>query len=144
MEEVSSQSKRDSKAFTPVYDSFPVPSPVGSTWTEHLKTLVQNAGFDRGNVEVDASDSSSSSNSDDSNKDDLVSILRKKEILSDEALFKKLKNNIAARSKLSSIHAARAHKYGHVQFGPKNGTKSQLIFRKNWRLKRIEGNSARA
>ena len=102
-----------------------------STWTEHLKTLVQNAGVDRGNVEVDASDSGGSSNSDDSNKDDLVSILRKKEILSDEALFKKLKNNIAARSKLSSIHAARAHKYGHVQFGPKNGTKSQLIFRKN-------------
>ena len=43
-----------------------------------------------------------------------------KEMLNDEALFKKLKNNIAARSKLSSIHAARAYKYGHVQFGPKS------------------------
>ena len=33
--------------------------------------------------------------------------------------LKKLKNNISARSNLSSIHAARAFKYGHVQFGPK-------------------------
>ena len=30
-----------------------------------------------------------------------------------------MKNSISARSSLSAIHAARSHKYGHVQFGPK-------------------------
>ena len=76
--------------------------------------MVQNAGVDRGRVEIDLSDSESLSNADDITNDN-----RRKQILSDEALFKKLKNNIAARSNLSSIHAARVHKYGHVQFGPK-------------------------
>ena len=47
-------------------------------------------------------------------------------MLNDEALFKKLKSNIAARSKLSSIHAARAYKYGHVQFGPKSWYKESV------------------
>ena len=37
-----------------------------------------------------------------------------------DVLLKKLTNIIAARSNLSSIHAARAHKYGHVQFCPKS------------------------
>ena len=76
--------------------------------------MVQNAGVDRGRVEIDLSDSESLSNADDITNDN-----RRKQILSDEALFKKLKNNTTARSNLSSIHAARAHKYGHVQFGPK-------------------------
>ena len=44
---------------------------------------------------------------------------RKKEILSNEKIFKKLLNNPTARTNLASIHAARSHKYGHVQFGPK-------------------------
>ena len=44
----------------------------------------------------------------------------KKDILSDEILFKKLKDNTAVRSNLSSIHAARAYKYGYAQFGPKS------------------------
>ena len=35
-------------------------------------------------------------------------------------------NNPAARSNLSSIHAARAHKYGLVQFGPKNWYKESV------------------
>ena len=39
---------------------------------------------------------------------------------SDSLVFKKLKNNISARSNLSAIHSARSHKYGHVQFGPKS------------------------
>ena len=43
-----------------------------------------------------------------------------KKTLNDKVLFKKFTNNIAARSNLSSIHAARAHKYGHVQFCPKS------------------------
>ena len=53
-------------------------------------------------------------------------------MLNDEALFKKLKSNIAARSKLSSIHAARAYKYGHVQFGPKSWYKESVIVFYKW------------
>ena len=34
-------------------------------------------------------------------------------------MFKKLLNSPAERTNLASIHAARSHKYGHVQFGPK-------------------------
>ena len=37
-----------------------------------------------------------------------------------------MKNNITARSDLSSIHAARSHKYGHVQFGPKKWYKESV------------------
>ena len=72
---------------------------------------MQNAVVDRGSVDVDLSDSGSDSvsNSDNTNNDDLASSNRKKEILSDEALFKKLKNSITARSNLPSIHSTRAH-----------------------------------
>ena len=77
--------------------------------------------MDIGRVEIDMSESESLSN-----EDDLTNDNRRKQILSDEALFKKLKNNIAARSNLSSIHAARAHKYGHVQFGPKTWYKESV------------------
>ena len=72
---------------------------------------MQNAGVDRGSVEAISSESESTSSESES-----TSKRRKK---SDEALFKKLKNNVTARSNLASIHAARSHKYGHVQFGPK-------------------------
>ena len=77
--------------------------------------MVQNAGVDGGNVKIVLSDSESMSNEDNHNNESL-----KKEILSDEFLFKKLKNSIAARSHLSSIHTAKAHKYGHVQIDPKS------------------------
>ena len=36
---------------------FPVPTPEKSSWTERLKTLVRNAGVDRGRVEIDSSES---------------------------------------------------------------------------------------
>ena len=76
---------------------------------------MQNAGVDRGTGEIVLNDSESTSN------DEYHSRKKhKKHILSNETLFKKLKDNIAARSNLSSIHAARAYKYGHVQFGPKS------------------------
>ena len=76
---------------------------------------MQNAGVDRGTGEIVLNDSESSSN------DEYHSSKKhKKHILSNEILFKKLKDNIAARSNLASIHAARAYKYGYVQFGPKS------------------------
>lgn len=77
--------------------------------------------MDRGSVGVELSESDSTSHDDDNN-----SSIRNKKLLSDELLFKKLKNNPSARSKLSSIHAARAHKYGHVQFGPKSWYKETV------------------
>ena len=83
---VGSQSKPDPEAFAPICSSFPVPFPVEDTWTNHLRTLLQNAGVDRGSVGVDLSDSgsnSNSSNSDNTNNEDLASSNRKKEILSD-------------------------------------------------------------
>ena len=49
-----------------------------------------------------------------------MSTIRVKNIKHILSIFKKLKDNIAARSNLSSIHAARAYKYGYVQFGPKS------------------------
>ena len=82
---------------------------------------MQNAWVDRGSVEIELSESESSSN-----EDNLVNDKRRKQIHNDEALFKKLKNNTAARSNCSSIHAARAHKYGHVQFGPKTWYKESV------------------
>ena len=81
---VGSQSKPDPEAFAPICSIFPVPFPVEDTWTNQLRTLVQNAGVDRGSVGVDLSDSgSNSSNSDNTNNEDLASSNRKKEILSD-------------------------------------------------------------
>ena len=82
-----------------------------------MRTLVQNAGVDRGSVEIDLDDSETDSSSSD---DSVIKSKRSREIISNEAVFKKLKNNTAARASLSSIHAARAYKYGHVQFGPKS------------------------
>ena len=73
--------------------------------------------MDRGSVEVDVSETDSSSSDSDENIDRKH---RKKRVRNEEALFKKLKNNIAARSNLYSIHSGIAHKYGHVQFGPKS------------------------
>ena len=54
---------------------------------------MQNAWVDRGSVEIELSESESSSN-----EDNLVNDKRRKQIHNDEALFKKLKNNTAARS----------------------------------------------
>ena len=39
--------------------------------------------------------------------------------MSSRKSLKKLQSNPAARANLASIHAARSHKYGHAQFGPK-------------------------
>ena len=76
---------------------------------------MKNAGVDRGSVELVPTESSGSSS-----EDNLISKLRKREIRSNEAFFKKLKNNPSARSSLASIHSARSYKYGHVHFGPKS------------------------
>ena len=94
---------------------FTVPTPVKTDWTKRLKNIVQNAGVDRGSVGIDTSENEYLSN-----ESEYKDPTRKKQIVTDEALFKKLKNNISARSKLSEIHSARSHKYGHVQFGPKS------------------------
>ena len=96
-------------------EDFTVPTTVNSGWTKRLKNLVQNAGVDRGNVEIVCSDNESLNNESKSND-----TKRNKQIMTNEALFKKLRNNPSARSNLSVIHSARSHKYGHVQFGPKS------------------------
>ena len=36
-----------------------------------------------------------------------------------EKIYKKLKGDPLARSRIEHLHAARAHKYGHAHFGPK-------------------------
>ena len=106
-----------SKAGGALLDSeFPVPSPVDATQLKRLRALVQNAGVDRGSVEIVSSDSESQEQYDGK----IVNKNRKKEVLCDEDIFKKLKNSVAARTSLASIHAARSHKYGHHQFGPKS------------------------
>ena len=79
--------------------------------------MVQNAGVDRGNVEIVLSDSESIIN-----EDNLTNESRNKKTLND-VLLKKLTNNIVHRSNLSSVHTARAHKYGHVHFYPKSWDK---------------------
>ena len=63
---------------------------------------------------------SENSEHEDSSDNDNSKSKRNKELSSDSLVFKKLKNNISARSNLSEIHSARSHKYGHVQFGPKS------------------------
>ena len=75
---------------------------------------MKNAAKDKGSVEINVSDSDS--NSETSN----FGSRRKKILLNNEQIFTKLQNNPAARANLASIHAARSHKYGHVQFGPKS------------------------
>ena len=79
-----------------------MPSPVTNSWTKRLKNLVQNAGVDRGSVEVDKNELDSIGSDEDKSNDKSSN----KEIVNDEALFQKLKNNLKARSKLSTIHAA--------------------------------------
>ena len=95
---------------------FSVPSSTDATQLKRLRALVQNAGVDRGSVEIISIDSESQEQ-DDGN---IVNKNRRKEVFSDEDIFKKLRNSVAARTSLASIHAARAHKYGHHQFGPKS------------------------
>ena len=104
-----------------------------------LRTLVRNAGVDRGSVEIVSSDSESHSND-----TKLASANRKKDVLSNEVVFKKLKNNIAARSNLASIHAARDHKYGHIQFGPKSWYKESNNISKKLTSHEDRRNSGRA
>ena len=114
MSKVKHESDKKQKDLTPLGSEFPVPSPVEGSWTKRLRTLVQNAGVDSGSVQHDESEDENQSSEDKSNES-----VSKKELISNEALFKKLKSSISARSSLSAVHAARAHKYGHVQFGPK-------------------------
>ena len=114
MSKVKHESDKEQKDLTPLGSEFPIPSPVEGSWTKRLRTLVQNAGVDSGSVQHDESEDENQSSEDKSNES-----VSKKELISNEALFKKLKSSISARSSLSAIHAARAYKYGHVQFGPK-------------------------
>ena len=81
MRELSSHSKANPGALTPMTDSFHVPSPIENKWTSHLKTLVQNAGVDRGSVEVGVTDSESTSSSDSTTNDECVDVKRKKKEL---------------------------------------------------------------
>ena len=116
----ATKKKKDKTSPEQQEGDFLVPTPVTRNWTKRLKNLVQNAGVDRGSVGVDnelESHSSEKVKSDDTS--------RNKVIINDEALFKKLKNNVKARSKLSTIHSARSYKYGHVHFGPKSWYKER-------------------
>ena len=121
MVDIKTEAKSKPKGLDLFSQEFPVPTPEKSSWTERLKTLVRNAGVDRGRVEIDSSESDSQSHD-----DDRTTTSRSKKLVSDEALFKKLKNNPSARSKLSAIHSARSYKYGHVQFGPKSWYKEAV------------------
>ena len=115
-----------------------MPTPVTSNWTKRLKNLVQNAGVDRGSVGVDnelESHSSGEVKSDDTSRD--------KVIINDEALFIKLKNNVKARSKLSTIHSARSTNTVMFILGQNLGIKSAIIFQKIYRAKRTDENSGR-
>ena len=75
-----------------------------------MQALVQNAGVDKGSVEVDIRENETQSSDDNNN----INCKRKKDLANDESMFNKLKNSISARSNLSAIHAARSYKYGHV------------------------------
>ena len=97
-------------------NDFPMPFPVDATQLKRLRALVQSAGVDRASVEIVSSDCESQEYVDGK----IVNNNRRKEVLSDEDIFKKLKNSVAARTSLASIHAARSHKYGHHQFGQKS------------------------
>ena len=114
MKDIKTEAKTASKKLDLFHIDFPVPTPVGGGQTRRLKTLVRKTGVDRGSDEIELSEGGSQSQDD----NDRVSNLNK-EMLNDKDLFKKLKSNIAARSKLTLIHAARAYNYGHDQFDPK-------------------------
>ena len=96
---------------------------------------MENAGVDKGSVEGDISNSD---NQIEDNSSDSIGIdsIRRKRVVDSETMFKKLKKNPTARANLASIHSARSHKYGHVQFGPKNWYKESGH-------KRTEENSAK-
>ena len=64
-------------------NDFPVPSPVDATQLKRLRALVQNAGVDRGSVEIISSDSESQEE-DDGN---IVNKNHMKEVFSDEDTF---------------------------------------------------------
>ena len=66
-------------------NDFPVPSPVDATQLKRLRALVQNAGVDRGSVEIVSSDSESQEHVDGK----IVNNNRRKEVLCDEDIFKK-------------------------------------------------------
>ena len=98
MKAVESRAKeKKSRELQPFNSTFTASSPVEGSWTRQLRTLIQNAGVDRGNVDSVFSESETQSSEENSTCKN-----RKKEIISDEALFKKLKNNVVARSNISS------------------------------------------
>ena len=49
-----------------------------------------------------------------------------------EKVYKKLAADPLARSRIENLHAARAHKYGHAQFGPKFWYRESLNLAKKW------------
>ena len=56
MSKVKHESDKKQKDLTPLGSEFPVPSPVEGSWTKRLRTLVQNAGVDKGSVQYDESE----------------------------------------------------------------------------------------
>ena len=50
-----------------------------------------------------------------------------------EYVYKKLLGDPLARSRIENLHAARAHKYGHAQFGPKSWYQETLNLAKKWK-----------
>ena len=57
-----------------------------------------------------------------------------------EHVYNKLLKDPVARSQLENLHAARAFKYGHAQFGPKYWYKETKTLQKNSNRKRIDAN----
>ena len=50
-----------------------------------------------------------------------------------EYIYEKLRGDPLARSRIENLHAARAHKYGHAQFGPKFWYRDSLHMATKWK-----------
>ena len=50
-----------------------------------------------------------------------------------EYIYDKLLRDPLARARIENLHAARAHKYGHAQFGPKHWYRDSLNMAKKWK-----------
>ena len=57
-----------------------------------------------------------------------------------EYIYEKLRKDPLARARIENLHAARAHKYGHAQFGPKFWYRDSLNMARNGNRKTTGGN----
>ena len=110
-----------------------LPCPTNAEFIKELEKLVPPKDGGNGNVSVNFDDKFN-----EKFQDKLLALLGSANPSTTfdseyfEKVYKKLAADPLARSRIENLHAARAHKYGHAQFGPKFWYRESLNLAKKW------------